>query len=58
MKLCAMVPVTGMPYFLPAKTFEVAETPATKKARAPLTAASRPCARRPPKSTIGRPRAA
>jgi len=53
-----MVPSRGRPKAAPLATLEVEATPAMKKARAPRIAASIPCARRAPKSLIGRPCAA
>jgi hypothetical protein len=56
--LLAGVPTTGIWYRAPAARSDVPATPAIAKARAPFSAASRPCARRAPKSTTGRPAAA
>ena len=47
------MPLTGIPYRLPASTFDVPRQPPMNAALAPLRPAFGPWARRSPKSTIG-----
>ena len=47
-QLCAWVPRTGMPYSLPASTFDVAAQPPMYAARDAHSPPSMPCARRRP----------
>ena len=55
---CAMVPLAGTPYSSSASVHAVPTHPPMYAARAPITAASFPCARLEPNSATARPSAA